>query len=137
MSILLLLLKITLYFRSLDDPPGIPEFIGREKRTSPIANLTNVVSEMARAIKSQQSKPASQVQSQAVAALSSSASTGISPGKIANLRSNYLQQMRAFERGALTQPEFLEQKKPILEQLKKLKVAREIEKIPVKLLMNN
>ena len=92
---------------------------------------------MARAIKSQQSKPASQVQSQAVAALSSSASTGISPGKIANLRSNYLQQMRAFERGALTQPEFLEQKKPILEQLKKLKVAREIEKIPVKLLMNN
>ena len=46
---------------------------------------------------------------------------GISPGKIANLRSNYLQQMRdlhlLFENGAITECEFQEQKLTILEQL--------------------
>ena len=45
---------------------------------------------------------------------SSSRSMGYSPGKVVNLRSNYLQQMRElhtlFECGALTQDEFKDQK---------------------------
>ena len=56
-----------------------------------------------------------------------SASTGatrISPVKLVNLRSNYLQQMMElhslFESGAISELEFREQKSPILEQLKKL-----------------
>ena len=48
---------------------------------------------------------------------------GISPGKIANLRSNYLQQLRdlhsLLESGAINDKEFQEQKMPILEQLRK------------------
>ena len=119
-------LYITVPFRSLDDSPGIPAFIGREKRASPVANLTSVVSEMAGAITSQRSRLSSSqvVHSPAVSAQASSgpsASTGISPRKTANLQSNYLQQTRElhtlFECGALTQPGFLEQKRPTLEQL--------------------
>ena len=53
----------------------------------------------------------------------STPTAGISPGKVANLRSNYLQQMRdlhsLFESGAITESELQEQKVPILEQLKK------------------
>ena len=74
-------LYITVPFRSLDDSPGIPAFIGREKRASPVANLTNV-GEMAGAITSQRSRLSSQVvHSPAVSAPASSgssASTGIS-----------------------------------------------------------
>jgi len=49
----------------------------------------------------------------------------VSPGKIANLRASYLQQLKDLHSlcdcGALTELEFFEQKKPILEQLTKLK----------------
>ena len=53
-------------------------------------------------------------------------STSISPGKVANLRASYLQQLRdlyqLFDCGAaITQSNFIEQKKPILDQLTKLK----------------
>lgn len=48
-----------------------------------------------------------------------------SPGKIADIRSKYIQQLRElhslFEIGALTDKEFADQKLPILEQLKKFK----------------
>ena len=51
--------------------------------------------------------------------------TSISPVKVANLRASYLQQLRdlyqLFDCGAITQSEFADQKKPILEQLTKLK----------------
>lgn len=50
-------------------------------------------------------------------------SIGISPGKLANLRSNYLQQLRdlhsLLESGAINDREFQEQKTPILDQLRK------------------
>jgi len=53
-----------------------------------------------------------------------SATTGISPGKIANLRTNYLQQLRdlhsLLENGAISDKEFQELKVPIVQQLKKL-----------------
>jgi len=52
-------------------------------------------------------------------------SSTVSPGKIANLRASYLQQLKdlhgLYDCGALNESEFLEQKKPILEQLTKLK----------------
>ena len=99
--------------RSVDDPPQVPVFTGgREKRPSQVQVLT---SEMTRAIGgANTSKPH----------LTSipTGSAGISPGKVTNLRSNYLQQMRdlhsLFESGAITESEFQEQSH--LEQLKKL-----------------
>ena len=46
-----------------------------------------------------------------------------SPGKIADIRAKYIQQIKElhslFESGALTETEFLDQKRPVLEQLKK------------------
>ena len=104
--------------RSLDDPPRVPVFTGgREKRPSQVQVLTNAVSEMARAIGGANT-------SASPSTSTPRCSTGFSPGKIANLRSNYLQQMRdlhsLFESGAITENEFQEQKIPILEQLKKL-----------------
>ena len=90
----------------MDDPPGIPAFHSREKDSS-----QNLLQDIAKVL-----IPKPQA--------SSSTSVGYSPGKVANLRSNYLQQMRElhtlFECGALTQDEFKEQKEPILNQLKKL-----------------
>ena len=56
---------------------------------------------------------------------SCTSSTSISPGKVANLRASYLQQLRdlyqLFDCGAITQSKFIEQKIPILDQLTKLK----------------
>ena len=95
----------------MDDPPGIPAFRSRERDSS-----QNLLQDIAKVLipKPQEPKPEA----------SSSTSVGYSPGKVANLRSNYLQQMRElhtlFECGALTQDEFKEQKEPILNQLKKL-----------------
>ena len=95
---------------------------GREKRTTPIVGLTHAVTEMAKAIITQQQ--AGQT-TPAQPTTSGSTSTGVSPAKLASLRSNYLQQMRdlhsLYETGAITEPEFFEQKAPILEQLKTLR----------------
>lgn len=110
-----------LSFRSLEEPPRVPMFVGgREKRPNQVQMLTSAVSEMARAM----TGGAAAHSTSSAPAGSSTTSEGISPGKVANLRSSYLQQMRElhslFESGALTQCEFQEQKIPILEQLKKL-----------------
>ena len=95
----------------MDDPPGIPAFGSCEKPSS-----QNLLKEMAKVL-----IPKTQESEQETV---SSKSVGFSPGKVANLRSNYLQQMRElhtlFECGALTEEEFKEQKEPILSQLKKL-----------------
>ena len=99
-------------YRSLETVPVGAQFTGgREKRPNQVEMLTTAVTEMAKATISQQSQDPA-------------APTGISPGKIANLRTNYLQQMRdihsLFESGALNEKEFQEQKQPVLQQLKKL-----------------
>ena len=112
--------------RSLDEPPQLPAFTKctRQERqaTTPIAGLTSDVAEMAKAISHQYSSGQS---SETVQSTRNTSGSGISPAKLANLRSNYLQQMRdlhsLFESGAITEAEFLEQKAPILEQLKILK----------------
>ena len=94
--------------RSFDDPPSYPAFSGREKRVTPVVGLTTAVAEMARAI-TQQMAPSPSSQRGALSA-------GVSPGKVATLRSNYLQQMRDLHAsGALTENEFLDQKMAILE----------------------
>ena len=102
--------------RSFDDPPSYPAFSGHEKWVTPVVGLTTAVAEMARAI-TQQMAPSPSTQSGAPSA-------GVSPGKVTTLRSNYLQQMRdlhsLYASGALKENEFLDQKMPILEQLKKL-----------------
>lgn len=114
-------------YRSLDDPPRVPVFTGgREKRPNQVQMLTTAVSEMARAMSNSPvplNSPAGIPQTQMIAE-ATRAPTGISPGKVANLRTNYLQQMRdlhaLYENGALSEIEFKEQKMPILQQLKKL-----------------
>lgn len=87
-----------------------------------MAGLTNAVTEMAKAMVQHHTKNTSPSNT-----ISNNATTGhgFSPAKLANIRSNYLQQMRdlhsLYESGAITEMEFLEQKAPILEQLKSLK----------------
>lgn len=89
----------------------------REKRPNTVQALTQAVTEFAKAITTPKGTAVDP-------SVSNIATPGISPSKIANLRSNYLQQMRdlhsLFESGALTQEEFYEQKQPILTQLKTL-----------------
>ena len=84
-----------------------------------MAALTSAVTQMAQVM-----TPPSQSYSTTELSGNTSITACISPAKLANLRSNYLQQMRdlhsLFECGAISESEFKEQKAPILEQLKKL-----------------
>ena len=84
---------------------------GREKRSNHVQALTTAVTEMAKAM-----APTGRA---SPAPTTCTLAAGISPGKFANLRSNYLQQMRdlhlLFENGAITDKK---QKVPILDQLK-------------------
>ena len=102
----------------------MPVFNEREKRTTPIAGLTSAVAEIAKAMAQQHSSVSSQLSAH-VPSSTTTTSNGVSPAKLADLRSNYLRQMRdlhsLFECGAITESEFLEQKTPILDQLKKMK----------------
>ena len=118
-----------MYIRSLDDPPDHPAFkAGRAKKPNQVQALTTAVTEMARAVTAAGSGTSP---SSGTATFPSQtgpvATAGISPGKIANLRSNYLQQIRdlhsLYENGAITECEFQEQKLPILEHLKKLSAS--------------
>ena len=118
---------IILLPRSLDDPPDHPAFkTGRAKRPNQVQALTTAVTEMAKAVTAAGSgaPPSSGTASTLPSQTSPITTAGISPGKIANLRSNYLQQIRdlhsLYENGAITEIEFQEQKLPILEHLKKL-----------------
>ena len=85
-----------------------------------MSTLTSAVTQMAQVL----TPGGSVVTPSSSAAATSTTETGISPAKMANLRSNYLQQIRDFHRlyesGAISEAEFREQKVPILEQLKKL-----------------
>ena len=107
-----------LVYRSMEEPPRIPMFSGREKKPGPVQALSAVVTEMAKAMTSPKT-PSMPSTSDSVPA-----SIGISPGKVANLRASYLQQMKdlhsLFENGAINEVEYKEQKLPILDQLKKL-----------------
>ena len=95
----------------MDDPPTIPAFTVTHRKTSQIAQLTSALTHIAGAMTPSSQSPAS---------ISTTTSGGISPAKLASLRTNYLQQMRdlhmLLESGAITDKEFQEQKMPILQQ---------------------
>ena len=80
--------------------------------------MTTAVTEMAKAMTSAGSSTPVSV-SASTPPSGPTPTAGISPGKIVNLRSNYLQQMRdlhsLFENGAIMECEFQEQKLTILE----------------------
>ena len=116
-------------YRSLDEPPDHPAFkTGRAKKPNQVQALTTAVTEMARAVTAAGSPSTAHATASMLPAQTGPiTSAGISPGKIANLRSNYLQQIRdlhsLYENGAITECEFQEQKLPILEHLKKLSAS--------------
>ena len=92
---------------------------GHDKKPNQVQALTSCMTEMAKAMAS--SSPHTQA---AESAGLMHTPVGISPGKMANLRSNYLQQLRdlhaLLESGAINDSEFQDQKATVLEQLKKL-----------------
>ena len=83
--------SIELYFflSSLDNPPCIPVFTGKEQHRSPMSDLSIAVAQMAKAVTSSHSLGTTSCQTE------NDQSSGITPIKLANLRSNYLQQMRS------------------------------------------
>ena len=93
-------------YRSQDEPHGIPAYLlavdRRNVEHHAITGLTSAVAKMAKAIALQHAPTAT-----------ASPSTGLSPNKIACLRSNYSQQLRdlhsLFETGALTEDEIFGQ----------------------------
>ena len=119
-----------MYIRSLDDPPDHPVFkAGGAKKPNQVQVLTTAVTEMARAVTAPGSgtSPSSGTTATFPSQTGPVAAGGISPWKIANLRSSYLQQIRdlhsLYENGAITECEFQEQKLPILDHLKKLSAS--------------
>jgi len=113
---------------SLDNPPRVPMFTGgrtKAKQNSTNTDMTTVFTSMAEAVIGAL-KPSPQPGSTSGGAVNDPAVGHPSPGKIADVRSKYIQQLRElhslFEIGALTDKEFSEQKLPILDQLKKFKL---------------
>ena len=114
--------------RSLDDPPNHPAFQAvRDKKSNQVQALTTAVTDMARAMTSGGSSAPVSAVNTGTLPTTTTTTAGISPGKIAILRSNYLQQIRdlhsLFENGAITECEFQEQKLAILEHLKELSAS--------------
>ena len=100
----------------MDDPPTIPAFTPpRRQNPTPMAQLTSALTHIAGAM-----TPSSQ----SAASATTTTLGGISPAKLASLRTNYLQQMRdlhlLLESGAISETEFREQKNAYIKQLKKL-----------------
>ncbi len=111
-----------------DSPPPYPMFNGgrstrNKSSTSEIAAaFTTMAHAFAGNLQPRQLLPPASTT--ASTSTSTAATTsGASPGRIADLRAKYIQQIKElhslFESGALTETEFLDQKRPVLEQLKK------------------
>ena len=101
--------------KSLEDPPQVQMFTGKSRKQKPESEMSTVFTELAKSVVN--------VLSPQALAHPPTTSGGVSPNKLADIRSKYIQQMRElhslYELGALTESEFQEQKKPILLQLKK------------------
>ena len=105
--------------KGLDNPPQVPMFIGKERKQKSDNEMSRTFTQLAKSVVAVLSPQA------ATGSAASTQSAGsISPNKVADLRSKYIAQMRElhslYELGALTEAEFLDQKKPILGQLKTL-----------------
>lgn len=117
---------------SYDLPPRIPMFTGGRtiKPKTHTSDLTVALTTMAEAVtgalKPKEVSTASTAVTTAVTTTVTAVPCCSSPGKIADVRSKYIQQLRElhslYEIGALTETEFTEQKLPVLEQLKKFKL---------------
>ena len=105
--------------KSLENPPHVQMFTGKVKKPKPENEMSTVFTELAKSVVSVVS-----VLSPQASAHTPTSSGCVSPNKIVDLRSKYIQQMRELhslhELGALTESEFKEQKQPILVQLKKI-----------------
>ena len=107
---------------SYDVPPPYPMFNGgrtTQKKANPSSDLTTAFTSMAQAV-AMAFKPSPSTPQQTV--LPERVHT--SQEKIADVRSKYIQQIKELHSllqiGALSEEEFLDQKHPVLEQLKKL-----------------
>lgn len=111
---------------SCDLPPQVPMFTGgRAKNKSPTSDLTTAFTSMAEAVAGAL-KPKESLSTSTASTIQVPASgTYSSPGRVADIRSKYIQQLRELhsllEVGVLTETEFVEQKQPILDQLRKFK----------------
>ena len=117
-------LQISNLHTLLKSPSRVPIFTGgREKKPNQVIELTSAVTEMAKANDTPRGSCSIDPVNAGGNVQPPIAAVGISPSKIANLRSNYLQQLRdlhsLLESGAINDREFQEQKTPILEQLRK------------------
>ena len=107
---------------SIDDEPAVPMFQGKLKPTKGRggdSELSTVITEMAKSVITVLKPTPENTPSSSTSTCSSG--VGMSPGKLAELRSKYLQRMRdlheLFSVGALTETEFCDQKAPIFDQL--------------------
>jgi hypothetical protein len=103
-----------------DNPPAVPMFSGTQPKRPRKESLADTIAESVAAF-----SKAFGSNSPAQSSTSSPTPTlGLSPGKSIDLRMKNLQQLRyiqqLFEDNILSEPEFLEQKKNILESLRKL-----------------
>ena len=102
--------------KSLGNLPQVQMFTEKVKKPKPDNEMSTVFTELAKSVVSVLSPQAS--------AHTLTPSGCVSPNKIVELHSKYIQQMREphslHELGALTESEFKEQQQPILVQLKKI-----------------
>ena len=105
---------------SRDSPPAVPMFTGSQPKRPRKESLADTIAESVAAI----SKAFSSPQSSSNQGPASAPVLGLSPGKSVDLRMKNLQQLRyiqqLLEDNILSENEFLEQKKCILESLRKL-----------------
>ena len=111
-------------YKSLDTPPSVPMFTGG-KTGKPNQSLSHAFTEMASSIATALSGNSTT----STPTPSTPQSTGrsvcaSSPGRLVEIRSKYIQQLKELhllvEAGALTEQEYLDQKAPLLQQLKKM-----------------
>ena len=114
---------------SYDLPPRIPMFTGGrtiKPKAQHTSDLTVALTTMAEAVTGALKPKEVSIASTAVTTTVTAVPCCSSPGKIADIRSKYIQQLRElhalYEIGALTETEFTKQKLPVLEQLKKFKL---------------
>lgn len=107
---------------SQEDPPAVPMFIGSQPKRSKKSTLVDTIAEGVAAISKAVTGNSSKLNT--TSEISSSSAHWISPGKSCDLRMKNLQQLRyiqqLFEDNILSEAEFLDQKKSILDSLKKM-----------------
>lgn len=106
---------------SMDEPPNIPAITGIEPKRSRKMSFNEAIVEAATSFASALKPPE---QSEQTTKSDTSSTGGLSPGKVAELRSRKLQELRELQQllegNILTKEEFTEQKDMVLSALRKL-----------------